>query len=184
MGNGRTDCCMIISVSAGGKHEQKSLRDREGPHRSLGLLLNHFWMAVTHYALLSAPHHLFIQPFPGEHYNQSVLQHVCVCWCGQLLDPWTPMLIFIRHVSWINSGCMCVFMADSYIVCTFSYSLSLLLMLLSWTHCFVPPTSPAFTCSSPRGGFATLVFLFYFFQCSVWSPGDHGPSLISQYTYI
>lgn len=67
---------MIISVSAGGKYEQKSLRDREGPHRSPGPLL---WTAVIHNALLSAPHSLFIQLIPGEYYNLSVLQSLCVC---------------------------------------------------------------------------------------------------------
>lgn len=69
----------IISVSAGEKYEQKSLRDRGGPHRSPGPLLNHFWMAVIHYALLIAPYSLFIQPIPGEYYNVSVLQCLCVC---------------------------------------------------------------------------------------------------------
>lgn len=56
-----TACCMIISVSAGGKHEQKSLRDREGPHRSPGAFLGCFWTAVIHYSLLLAPHGSFIQ---------------------------------------------------------------------------------------------------------------------------
>lgn len=37
-GSKGSHCCTIRSVSAGGKHEQKSLRDREGPHRSAGLL--------------------------------------------------------------------------------------------------------------------------------------------------
>lgn len=81
MGNWKTHSCMIISVSAGGKYEQKSLRDREGPHRSPGPLLNHFWMAVIHCALPCAPHGLFLHPVPGEYYNLTVLQHVCVCVC-------------------------------------------------------------------------------------------------------
>lgn len=68
VGNRRTERCMIISGSAGGKHEQKSLRDREGPHRSPGPLLNHFWTAVIHYALLG----LFLRPIPGECYSLSV----------------------------------------------------------------------------------------------------------------
>lgn len=34
------DCCMIISDSAGGKREQKSLGDREGPHTSRGPLVS------------------------------------------------------------------------------------------------------------------------------------------------
>lgn len=48
MGSRGTDCSVIISVSAGGKYEQKSLRDREGPHRSPGPILNHFWMGTQY----------------------------------------------------------------------------------------------------------------------------------------
>lgn len=54
-------CCMVISVSAGGKDEQKSLRDREGPHRSPGPFLGRFWTAVTHYSPLRASRSSFIQ---------------------------------------------------------------------------------------------------------------------------
>lgn len=39
-------CCMIISVFSSGKHEQKSLRDREGPHGSPVLLLGPVWRKV------------------------------------------------------------------------------------------------------------------------------------------
>lgn len=72
------DCCMIISCSAGGKREQKSLRDREGPHRSPVDLFDS--------TLLSAQS-LFIQPLPGGYYK-------CVCLCVRTVDLWTHILAF------------------------------------------------------------------------------------------
>lgn len=43
-------CCMIISVFSSGKPEQKSLRDREGPHGSPVLLLGPFLEGLQRHA--------------------------------------------------------------------------------------------------------------------------------------
>lgn len=163
MGNRRTDFSMIISVSAGGKHEQKSLRDREGPHRSPGLILKHFWTAVTYYTLLSVLHRLFIQLLPGEYYNQSVLQHVCVYWWGQLLDLWMPMLM-CRSLDLIVCACVCSWL-------THIHNTPVLTRSVCCWYCvseymFYPSTSPTSTCRYPKGWFV-LITSCAFICCSI-----------------
>lgn len=54
VGSRGTDRWIIISRSTVGKEEQKSLRDREGPHRSPEALLNHI-RTVMHFALPHMP---------------------------------------------------------------------------------------------------------------------------------
>lgn len=95
-------CCMIISVSAWGKYEQKSLRDTKGSQASPGSLLSHFWKALIQYSLCSSPHSLFIQSLPPEYCNIKSIKMFVYARKGFLIFNTDPNTWISRFISLHN----------------------------------------------------------------------------------